>query len=315
MRIIEYKYPCGSLDEIRGCVVALGFFDGVHLGHRALICDTVRLAKDRGCPSAVLTFPSEGGIKSGISRIYPTDVKLSLIEGLGVDVCVLADFESVRDLSAEEFVGRVIVGSLGAEAALAGEDYRFGKGAGGDSDALVRLMRSYGKEAFIHRMESCTLDGKETRISATLIRDYLTRGDVIAAARLLGAPYKIVSRVMHGEGLGRKLGFPTVNTELPDSSMLRSGVYQTRIRVGERAYTALTNVGTCPTFGERRLHAESFIIDFDEQIYGERVEIEFLSFIREERSFASAEELISEVQRNIREVRGALSAEEGKNGR
>ena len=300
MRVIEYKYPSATLPSATRAI-ALGFFDGVHLGHRALLRECVEVARDEGLVPTVLTFPTEAmSIKSAAPRLYGTPEKLKLFEECGILQTIIVNFDSVAGLSPVDFVTRVLVGDLGARVALAGENFRFGHRAEGDADMLVRLMSASGGRAYIHKMEECTLpSGERVTVSSTLIRELLSRGMVEDANLLLGAPYRILGTVIRGNGMGTSLGFPTVNTDVPEDSPLCRGVYRTELCVGGNSYPALTNVGTCPTFTERKVHAETFIPSFSGDVYGEAVEIRFLEFIREERAFASPEELTREVKRNI----------------
>ncbi len=304
MRVIEYGH--GNIAPvIEGSVYALGFFDGVHLGHRLLIADTVRVAKERGLCAAVFTFRAEDmRLKSRDARLYSTEEKLRIFEGLGVDTVVIADFGSVAGISDEDFVRSVLWRDLGCRVAVSGRDFRFGRGAKGDSDLLRRVMEEEGGEAIIRDMEKITLeDGTRVEISSTAIRAYLASGKPDLAAKMLGEAYHICSKVERGLGLGRHLGFPTLNTGIPSDAPLKSGVYAASAEIDGKRYTALTNIGTCPTIGERELHAESYLIDYDGDAYGSTVRIYFLEYIREERAFPTREKLIEEVKKNISEVK------------
>ena len=310
MRIIEYSYPKSGV-VLAASAVCLGFFDGVHLGHRALIASTVDVARERGLVPTVFTFPAEtAALKSGADRIYTTEEKLRIFEELGVGAVVLCDFGSVSSLSPEEFVGKVLIADLGARIALSGEDFRFGHRAEGDSASLAALMRAAGLDAIAHKMERYELPCGSVEISATLIREYLSRGEVEVAAALLGAPYRISGEIRGGRGMGRTYGYPTINTELR-SDILAHGVYHTSVRIGARAYTGLTNVGTCPSFGAREAHAETYLLDFSGDIYGEIAEISFLGYVREERVFESSEELAREIEKNIKDVLSRGSGAKG----
>ncbi len=298
--VIEYKYPSENI-AAADRAVALGFFDGVHIGHRALLSECVKRAKEAGLIPTVLTFPAETlGIKGEKARLYSTEEKLALFEECGIMQTIVVDFDSVSGLAPEDFVTRVLISDLGTRVALAGENFRFGHRAAGDASLLVRLMRAAGGDAFIHDMESYTLpSGERVTVSSSRIREHLLLGEVAEAAHLLGAPYRIYGEVVHGNGMGSSLGFPTVNTELSEGTPLMCGVYRTELVTRGGVYPALTNVGTCPTFEKRRIHAETFIPGFSGDLYGERIEIRFLEFIREERQFASPEELTREIKRNI----------------
>ena len=324
MKITEYEYnpaTCaspadGKSDGVKGksdaaadgtfgapLCAALGFFDGVHIGHRALIADTVSRARELGLRAAVITFPAEAtGLRVGAARIYSTEEKLQIFRELSVDEVVLCDFSSVSGLSPLRFVSDVLVGDLGVRVAFAGEDFRFGHRAAGDSAELKRLMTDAGGDAVIHGMERVLLPEGETTASATLIREYLFSGKPRRAASLLGAPYKVSGRVERGDGRGHTLGYPTVNTELRPDVPLARGVYRTEVKIDGKSYTGLTNVGVCPTFGARILHAETYILGFSGDVYGKECEIFFLDYVRGERSFSSEEELRLEIDKNIKEI-------------
>ena len=291
MKIFEYKY--GDSLPIKNTAIALGYFDGVHLAHRELISLTVKEARARGLTPAVFTFSAEdASIKSSSARIYPTMVRLSILEELGIEAAVVSDFSSVAGLSPEKFVSDVLIGACGMRLATSGYNFRFGKGASGGARELNALSIEGGAECLL--LEERTLGGQP--ISSTRIRAALLDGDVRLAEELLGAPYRIGGRVEHGRGVGQRLGFPTVNTRIPEGSVkMKNGVYKTAVRVEGRTYPAITNVGICPTFDVREVHAETFIKDFSGDLYGKEVEVLFLDFIREERRFDSPEELIMQI--------------------
>lgn len=291
MKIFEYRY--GDSLPIKNTAIALGYFDGVHLAHRELISLTVKEAHTQGLVPTVFTFSAEDAtIKTGAARIYPTSVRLSILEELGIEAAVVADFSSIAGLSPAEFVGEVLIGACDMRLAASGYNFRFGKGACAGADELSELCRDGGAECLL--LEERTLGGEP--ISSTRIRAALLAGDVRLATELLGAPYRIGGRVERGRGVGHKLGFPTVNTMIPGSAVkMKNGVYKTAVRVDGNTLPAITNVGTCPTFEERSVHAETYIKDFSGDLYGKEVEVLFLDFIREERKFDSAEELIMQI--------------------
>ena len=291
MHIFEYKY--GNSLPIDNTAIALGYFDGVHLAHRELISLTVKEAHTRGLVPTVFTFSAEdASIKASAARIYPTSVRLSILEELGIEVAVVADFSSIAGLSPTEFVKEVLIGACGMQLVTSGYNFRFGKGASGSARELSALSLEGGAECLL--LEERTLGGEP--ISSTRIRAALLAGDVRLATELLGAPYRIGGTVERGLGVGHKLGFPTVNTRIPERAVkMKNGVYKTAVRVGSDTLPAITNVGTCPTFDERSVHAETFIKDFSGDLYGKEVEVLFLDFIREERKFDSAEELIMQI--------------------
>jgi len=283
-----YRYKKNERLPIGNCSVAIGFFDGVHLAHRDLILTAVNEAKRLGIPSGAVTFCSDSQIKAGTPRLYSTNQRLSLIESLGVDFAVVCDFSEIACLSGEDFVSDVLVGDIGAVRVVAGFNFKFGKGASSDAAALCRYMSRSGGEAIIK--EPFLFLGEP--LSSTFIRGLLAEGKAEEACRALGAPYVISGVVEHGREVGRVLGFPTVNLELPTGRVeLKRGVYRCAARVRDRVYHAVTNVGICPTFDKRRTHAETHLIDFSDEIYGEKVELAFLGYLREEVRFESPEKL------------------------
>lgn len=294
------EYAPGKAYGTKGCVLALGFFDGVHEGHRELLRRTVAEAKSRGTSSAVFTFSYDGGIKSEVPRIYSERERDMLFAELGIDVCIAADFGAVSGVSADDFVLGVIKEEIGADVVVAGYNYRFGHRGAGDARKLAELMRSFGAEALI--LDAYMLDGEP--VSSTRVRALLTEGDVLGARRLLGAPYFLGGTVEHGRADGRKFGFPTINLSVPKGrARLRHGVYLTAVKIGEKLYTGLTNVGECPTFEKREYHAETFVLDFERDVYGMEAELYFLDFIREERVFSSASELGEQIRADEKAAR------------
>ncbi len=207
---VIYEYGKEQDIKIGPCVMTLGFFDGVHIAHRDLIKKAREIADSMGIALGVFTFSSDGGLKPRAKRLYSTEEKIKIFEDLGVDFAVVADFASISSLSAEEFVKTALVEQMGCRAAVVGFNFRFGRGAEGDAGMLCRLMAECGGECEVRR--ELTLDGQT--VSTTLIRSCLENGDIEKATKLLGAPYKISSSAVHGRGVGKTLGFPTVNTQL-----------------------------------------------------------------------------------------------------
>ena len=283
-----------------GRAVALGFFDGVHIAHRALIEKTVRQARKTGAVASVFTFIAESKtIKAKSPRIYTTEQKLKIFASLGVDEIILADFDKISNMTKEEFAKDFLIDTLDCTAAVYGYNFRFGKDREGDATYLDEVMTSRERLAIIQ--DEVTLDGRT--ISATEIREALKKGNCETAASLLGAPYFISGRVEKGLGKGHALGFPTVNLTLPSESLLREGVYRSAIEIDGRMYSAVTNVGTCPTVCERESHLESFIIDYDGDLYGKELDVYLLGYLREEKRFSTYEELSEQIKKD------ALTAE------
>lgn len=296
MRTIRiYEYAPGV--KITGKrVIALGFFDGVHLGHREILRQAVAEAKRLSLPSAVFTFYSESEGLKGEKRIYPTADKISLIGECGIDEVILADFAEVKSLSAEDFIRKTLTDDLGCALALSGKDFRFGSRAAGDTSLLKETLTALGADLICP--EDVKSDGE--KISSSKVKSLLEEGNVRAAALLLGAPYFVKSEVKKGLGLGKTFGFPTVNTELsPTLTALPNGVYKCKVRTETSSFNALANVGTCPTVSDREKHMETYILGYDGNLYGEKITISFLDFIRSEKRFSSVEELKKQIKVDI----------------
>ena len=276
-------------------VIALGFFDGVHRGHRRIIERAREEARMRSLPSAVFTFSGESFSHKG-GHIYTTEEKLKIISDMGIDEAIVADFSEMKSQSAEDFVKDTLLSRLGCAVALSGEDFRFGRGAMGDVALLSSLLKEGG--AILICPEAVTENGR--KISSTEVRELLASGRVREAASLLGAPYFVTSKVRRGLGLGKSFGFPTVNadTRVGGADIL-SGVYKCAVRVEGKEYPAIANVGICPTVSNREKHIEAYLFGYSGDLYGKNIRIEFLDFIRPEIKFNSKEELIMQIKLDI----------------
>ena len=294
MQVTRYEY--GKSPRLGKAVIALGLFDGIHLGHRTLLNKAREIARARGLLFGVFTFVGIEGVKGG-SPLFSDKNKLRLLEELGADTVYLADFGELSDVTADGFISTSLISEMECEVAVAGFDFTFGKGKSGNARLLEQTLKSLGKECLI--IDEVKANGE--KISTTRIKSLLAEGRVKEAAELLGKPYFISSTVIKGDGRGRGLGFPTVNTELSDTHLKR-GVYEARVTVFGTEYPAITNVGTCPTFGERELHAETFILGYEGDLYGESVDISLTDFIRDERVFSSEEDLKLQINKDIDKI-------------
>lgn len=285
--------------------VALGFFDGVHCGHRAVIGDCVA---DRGeCQSVVLTFaesPARALEKHEVRLITDNARKAQLIEGLGVDALIFADFARIKDLSPEEFVRRVLKEQLRAQKVSCGYNYRFGKNGAGDVETLRALCAESG--IAVHVLGSVSVKGRA--VSSSAIRALLQDGEIAQANVLLGYAYTIGGRIDSGNHIGSKMGFPTVNIPIGEGPVVpKYGVYASRVTIDGKTYRGATNIGVHPTVREN--HAplcETFLLDFDGDVYGEEAICELVQFIRPEKRFGSMEELSAQVGRDIERIKKIL---------
>ncbi len=290
------------------CVVALGCFDGVHLGHQAVIKEAKIHADKRSLPLCVFTFatpPKSFFSKEQIPQVCSTEDKHALLEGLGVDILINAQpSKEIFSMPAESFVRDLLLGDLCAEHVVCGFNYTFGAGGLGDISLLRDICEAHGASVSVCEPQ---MVGSST-VSSSMIRDAIRCGEMDLAAKYLGRPFSITSRVISGQHLARKLGFPTVNI-IPTQELVlpKNGVYVTRVSFdGEHRY-GITNVGLRPTVDTHILCAETHIFDFDGDLYEKNITVEFLKFIREETKFPSIEEMAEQVRKDIESAKKYLS--------
>ncbi len=284
MKIIDLQnetdYVLSENDRIS---IAIGNFDGVHLGHRALI--TRAAEKSNGITkSAVWTFshPTSRTL-GGVSLLTQTEERAEIFRSLGIDLLFLADFEEVRGLAPESFVKEILYEKCQTRSAVCGFNFRYGNKAAGNAQTLKETMEKLGGTAEI--VPAFCLGG--VPVSSSAIRDALSEGNTEKAAEMLTHPYRLTAEVTHGKRLGRTLGFPTANQLFPKEKALpRFGVYAVRLYADEKCYEGVANVGVRPTVENTPLaNCETYIFDFAGDLYGKTVTTEFLHFLRPERHF------------------------------
>ena len=287
--MVIYEYPFEKELNIDNCALALGFFDGVHIAHRDLLQKARDAAYKKGLKFGIFTFKSDGNIKSNSQRLYDDGEKADIFASLGADFTVFADFSAISGYSPEDFVKNILVNQLSCKICVAGFNFRFGKGASAGVNELSKFMKECDGEAIICG-EITTDDG--STLSATLIRELISNGNIEDANRLLGSPYYIKGRVQHGRADGRKLGFPTANVAIENGKAIpRLGVYRTATVIDGKIYSGVTNIGKCPTFMGEEIKLESHIIDFDGDLYDKEIKVYLLGFLRDETPFKSLENL------------------------
>ena len=279
-----------DLTVSRGSSVALGFFDGVHLGHQAVIRAAAQDAAQNGRAAAVFTFqlPLNSTMKGG--RLQGEREKHRAMEALGVEHYMEPPFEAFCGLSPEEFVEKILRDSFDAKAVFCGDNFTFGKKAAGNVERLRALCTPLGIRVEVVPM--ALYEG--VPVSSTRIRAALAEGDIPAVNAMLGRPYRIDFAVRHGKGLGRTLGFPTINQIYPEGfAQPKYGIYITRVKVNGQWYAGATGFGTRPTVNTTGQGAtcETFIPDFSGQLYGEEPELEFYQYIAPSRKFDTLEQL------------------------
>lgn len=281
--------------EKQQTAVALGFFDGVHQGHRRVIEKAVSLANGHLIP-AVFTFTMrEGGPskKQGAGEITTLEQKIRILKKMGIRQIYAPDFSDFRNLSGEAFVRQILKEKMNAAAVCCGQDFRFGKGASCDAESLSRFCKTFGL--------SCTvleevMDGGEA-VSSTRVRQAIAAGEMERARQLLGRRYFLDFPVEHGKALGRRLQFPTINQPIPPQMVLpRFGVYATMAQVDGKTYAGVTNIGVRPTVEKGMApRAETYLIGFSGDLYGKEIPVTFLSFLRPEQKFDSVEALRAQI--------------------
>jgi riboflavin kinase/FMN adenylyltransferase len=290
-------------------VVTIGVFDGVHRGHQEIIGHAVKRARDLGVQSVVLTFdphPAEV-VRPGSHPAVLTSPtrKAELIEALGADVlCVIPFTPDFSRLPAEEFVHDVLVEHLHATLVVVGENFRFGHRAQGDIEQLRRLGRTFG-----YLVEDAPLVASDGVVfSSTYIRACVDAGDVRAAAAALGRPHRIEGVVVRGDQRGRQLGYPTANLLCEGRTAVPAdGVYATwLVRRGQRRMAAVS-IGSNPTFSGRERRVEAYVLDFEGDLYGERVALDFVEQLREMRRYDGIEPLIAQIEQDVADTRDLLS--------
>lgn len=281
----------------RETAVALGAFDGLHIGHR----EVVRAAAESGLLPVVFTFRDNPAERLGGKCRYLTTMaeRLRIFESWGVEVVVMPDFADVAAWPAERFLNMLRF-DLHAGFISCGADFRFGKAAAGDVEMLRKDCAQRG--ARFHAADTVCYEGE--KISATRIRDAIEQGDMEAAAAMLGRPFGFRFEVVHGNHIGRTIGIPTINQHFPENFILpRFGVYASAVHVGDEVYCGVTNVGVKPTVGSDRALSETWIPDFSGNLYGETLRLELLGFIRDERKFSGLDALQAEIRRNEKQAR------------
>ena len=303
MKLSTSALASTSLDS----AVALGCFDGVHIGHSEIIKKTVEISKSNSLLSVVWSFqapPKSFFAKNDSSShelLTTLPEKKSLIRKLGVDLLICVPFdERIAKLNPREFFENIIIGRLNAKHIFCGFNYRFGHNGSGDTALLRTLCDEYGIDITV--VDEIKVDGNT--VSSSAIRSLLSNGEIEMAEKMLGRKFSLRGKVRDGQHLGRQLGFPTVNQEVPHNKILiKNGVYITRVKFGRVTKYGVTNIGIRPTVGGNEPICETHIIDFCGDLYGKYVTVEFLKFLRSEKKFNSLDELSKQVKKDIEAVK------------
>jgi riboflavin kinase/FMN adenylyltransferase len=302
MKIFRHIDDQGLL--VSGTVATMGNFDGIHLGHQTLVRNTVEESQRLGYPSTVLTFEPHPlkvlAPERAPSLILSYEDKMALLQSLGVDIVVAQRFDlQFASIAADEFVCRFLVDRLKIKKLWVGRDLRFGQGRKGGTDNLLRLAPGAGFEVGV--LDPILLDG--IRISSSRIRQLVEEGRVDEVRPMLGRYHFVSGRIVRGHRRGQKLGFPTANIATETEVVPLNGIYATLIQVKNKQWLSVSSVGVNPTFGDGPRTVESFILDFDGDIYGERVKLAFVQRIRDEKKFVLVKDLIGQMDDDVKRAK------------
>jgi riboflavin kinase/FMN adenylyltransferase len=292
---------------LRGAVVAIGNFEGVHRGHRVVIDKAVALGRALARPAAVLTFEPHPRAffrpDEPVFRLSNECAKIQLLEATDLDGVIFLRFDQeLAGLAAEDFVSQVLCDRLAISGAVIGFDFHFGKGRKGAPEFLSAEGKRRGFAVEI--VPEIGVQGR--RFSSGAVRGALAAGDVADAADLLGYPWFVSGVVRHGDARGRTLGFPTANLALDAGTQLRHGIYAVRVGVGEARYGGVASFGRRPTLDNGAVLLEVFLFDFDGDLYGRKIDVAFIGWIRPELKFDSAEALVARMHEDARAARDVL---------
>ncbi len=292
-------------DSGRPTSIALGLFDGVHIGHREVLGKALQNRELCPCVFTYTISDSVPHIKKMYMTLTSDEQKCSILERMGFELVVMPDFEVFKDLEPEEFVEEMLIRRMGAKELSCGYDFTFGKMGKGNTAALERIAAKHGVKVNI--VSPISLDGEA--VSSTRIRQAILEGQMDRASRMLGRRFSIRLRVEHGNQIGRLMDFPTINQVFPRYHIVpRYGVYSTVVNIDGKLYGGVTNVGVKPTVGSDGPLAETYIIDFQGDLYGKTVEVYFFRFVRPETKFASIDQLKAQIARDKESVTQEVAA-------
>ena len=286
---------------IAASVVTIGNFDGIHLGHQQVLEQLKTAATERQLLSTVIIFEPQPieffAPARAPKRLSRFREKLDYLKSKQIDYLLCLKFnQSLSELTAEEFVKQILVDRLNTQHLVIGDDFRFGKNRSGDFQLLQKSGNKYGFS--VENTDTLLIDG--TRVSSTRIRESIQDDDFEQAAKLLGRPYSLSGKVSHGKKLGRELGFPTINIKMGDKTLIVKGIFAVSVKgIDNRVLPGVASIGTRPTVNGVDTILEVYILDFDQDVYGHCVDVEFLHKIRDEEKFDSLEELSRHIERDI----------------
>ena len=289
----------------RGCVATIGNFDGVHLGHQAVIGQLAEKAQDLHLPTTVITFEPQPleyfAPEQTPSRLTRLREKLQALRRYSVDRVLCLSFNrQLAEMPAADFIRQVLVDGLGVKYLVVDDDFRFGKGRMGDFQTLVAAGEQFGFQ--VVNMHTFAVDGQ--RVSSTRVREALNAGDLAAAERYLGRPYRMSGRVAHGDKLGRELGYPTANIYLHRKLSPLEGIFAVEVFGLEiEPACGVASIGNRPTVGGTRTILEVYLFEFDQDIYGRYLQVSFLHKLRDQKRYDSLDSLKAQIARDVGETK------------
>jgi riboflavin kinase/FMN adenylyltransferase len=301
--------------KIKGpTAVTIGVFDGVHAGHQALIKKTVENSKKIKGRSVLITFDGHPdrlfARDAGLKLIKNTMHNIDIIKSYGIDIVALLDLKKLVGIEADEFVRGILLKKFNMKHISAGRDFVFGRGGAGNIRLLKKLGRQYGFVVDI--VPDVKIKGK--KVSSTLIRQMLLKGDIRTVEKMLGRKYAIEGQVIEGRHIGHGLGFPTANIKIEYEEIPARGVWAVEVECCGGFYTGAANIGFAPTLkAEKAALIEVFIFDFDKRIYGKKIKVTFLERLRDEKKFTGPEALVKQINRDISYIRKKYSSIRRKN--
>jgi riboflavin kinase/FMN adenylyltransferase len=310
---VKVLYGLDAVEPLSRSVLTVGNFDGVHLAHRQLLKTAQRLAAECGAPAVALTFEPHPLTVVAPDRAPPRlaspDDKLRYMAEAGIEQVVVAKSEPrLLTMEAEAFVEEILVSKFHPVHVVEGPSFGFGRGRRGDPELLRRAAGRF--QCTVHIVEPVHVEfseGERVMVSSSLIRQLLSAGRVQEAAVCLGRPYAVIGNVERGHARGKGLGFPTANLATPDQLVPGEGVYAGRAQVGNEWRLTAISIGRNPTFGGTELCTEAFLLDWERDLYGRRIRLEFGRFLRPQQRFASAADLAQQLQRDVAAVRAQTS--------
>ncbi len=311
MRLVRHLEDLPYPDLDTGSVVTIGAFDGIHLGHQQLLERVIHVADDKGLTPVVMSFeptPKEffGGDRPP-ARLMRFREKFDGLEAHGIDLFYCPRFAApMREIQAADFIRRVLIHGLNARYLVVGDDFHFARRREGSIEHLNAVAGLLGYD--VEQVPSVVVNG--VRVSSTAIRDALGRGDMKTAAKLLGRPYRMSGKIVKGDRVGRTLGYPTANVDLRRRQSAVMGIFAVRVHGLEGGpHDAVASVGSRPTFAGRKPILEVHIFDFDADIYGEYIHVDFIAWLREQEKFDLVEDLVAQMGVDAENAKSALAAD------